>query len=326
MSKDRDVVLILTHTQDYYTVDRVAAALTKRGCNPVRIDTDRFPLDLKLSARFSADGPAGHSIKYQGHNVSQDQVRAVWCRKIWAPQMDESLDPQYRAMCAAESSAMFKGFLDGLHSARWVNSPTMEHAAEDKLYQLRIAGECGLRIPRTLSTNDPDEARAFFEMVNGSAVAKLLRPLSVSMGPAPVFVYTSDVSREDLEQAELLRHSPMVFQEKIPKQKELRIAFVNGRFFIGAIDAARSARGQTDWRRSDPAECKWERDGVPKDVAERLNAFMSRLGLLYGAIDLIRTPAGDHVFLEVNPGGEWGMLERDLDLPISGAIAEALVD
>jgi hypothetical protein len=31
-------------------------------------------------------------------------------------------------------------------------------------------------------------------------------------------------------------------------------------------------------------------------------------------------------FLEVNPAGEWGWLERDLDLPIADAIARALVD
>jgi glutathione synthase/RimK-type ligase-like ATP-grasp enzyme len=52
---------------------------------------------------------------------------------------------------------------------------------------------------------------------------------------------------------------------------------------------------------------------------------MSELGLVYGAIDLICTPAGEYVFLEVNPGGEWGMLERDLGLPIADAIARALL-
>jgi hypothetical protein len=41
---------------------------------------------------------------------------------------------------------------------------------------------------------------------------------------------------------------------------------------------------------------------------------------------LICTPSGEYVFLEVNPGGEWGMLERDLRLPISEAIAEALLE
>jgi hypothetical protein len=40
---------------------------------------------------------------------------------------------------------------------------------------------------------------------------------------------------------------------------------------------------------------------------------------------LICTPAGEHVFLEVNPSGEWGMLERDLGLPIADAIAGALL-
>jgi glutathione synthase/RimK-type ligase-like ATP-grasp enzyme len=52
---------------------------------------------------------------------------------------------------------------------------------------------------------------------------------------------------------------------------------------------------------------------------------MAKLGLIFGAIDLIRTPAGEHVFLEVNPTGEWGMLERDLGYPISEAIADALL-
>jgi hypothetical protein len=53
---------------------------------------------------------------------------------------------------------------------------------------------------------------------------------------------------------------------------------------------------------------------------------MSELGLAFGAVDLICTPSGEHVFLEVNPGGEWGMLERDLALPVSEAIAAALVE
>jgi glutathione synthase/RimK-type ligase-like ATP-grasp enzyme len=52
---------------------------------------------------------------------------------------------------------------------------------------------------------------------------------------------------------------------------------------------------------------------------------MAELGLVYGAIDLILTPDGEYVFLEVNPSGEWGMLERDLNYPISDAIAHALI-
>ncbi|MGL5808286.1 MAG: MvdC family ATP-grasp ribosomal peptide maturase, partial [Xenococcaceae cyanobacterium] len=31
------------------------------------------------------------------------------------------------------------------------------------------------------------------------------------------------------------------------------------------------------------------------------------------------------VFLELNPTGEWGMLEKDLEYPIASAIADALI-
>jgi glutathione synthase/RimK-type ligase-like ATP-grasp enzyme len=145
------------------------------------------------------------------------------------------------------------------------------------------------------------------------------------MEPGPAFVYTSDVKEEDLAEAEMLRHSPMVFQERVAKAIEFRIAYVDGNCFVGAIDASRSSRGQTDWRLSAPDECAWIPGEIPNEIAMRLRALMHRLGLAYGAIDMIRTPDGENVFLEVNPGGEWGMLERDLNYPISEALADALL-
>jgi glutathione synthase/RimK-type ligase-like ATP-grasp enzyme len=139
------------------------------------------------------------------------------------------------------------------------------------------------------------------------------------------FVYTSQVSAKDLADAETLRHSPMVFQELIPKARELRIAWVAGEAFTGALDASGTSRGQTDWRRAAPEECRWQATELPAEVSRGLRSLMSELGLAFGAIDLICTPSGEYVFLEVNPAGEWGMLERDLNLPIADAIADALL-
>jgi hypothetical protein len=117
----------------------------------------------------------------------------------------------------------------------------------------------------------------------------------------------------------------MVFQELIPKARELRVAWVAGEAFAGALDASGTSRGQTDWRRAAPEECRWQRGELPAEVSNGLRLLMSELGLAFGAIDLICTPAGEHVFLEVNPAGEWGMLERDLGLPIAEAIAGTLL-
>jgi len=320
----RDIVLLLTHSADYFTVDRVAEALIVRGATPFRLDTDLFPAKVQLSAESTTDEVC-HTISHRRKQIAATQVRAVWARRIWRPRFDDDLNVRFHDVCMNESLAALDGFLDGLHQARWVNHLAREREAENKLFQLRIAREVGLTIPRTLMTNDPRQARRFFRKLNGQLVAKLLRPVSVSMSGASSFVYTNRVTSSDLSDTSLLRHSPMVFQELIPKRRELRVAFVGDRLFAGSIQAGESARGQVDWRLAEPAEVSWQAAGVPREVARKLAVLMSRLGLVYGAIDLIETPTREWVFLEVNPGGEWGMLERDLGYPISDALADALL-
>lgn len=319
----RDVVLLLTHSGDFYTVDLVSQALTHRGVRPIRFNTDLFPSSVKLSSR-AGDERSAQLLTETGEQITVDEVRAVWARKLWPPQMADDLDDRYRAMCVGESMAALEGFLDALHEARWVNDLQCQRAAENKQRQLRLAARAGLRIPRTLVTNDPVAAREFFAETDGQTVAKLLRPLTISMEAVDSFVYTNRVKEEDLAGADALRHCPMVFQELIPKACELRVAWVAGRIFAGAVDVSGTSRGQTDWRRAKPEECHWAKAEVPSEVAHRLGELMSELGLVFGAIDLICTPTGEYVFLEVNPSGEWGMLERDLGLPISEAIADAL--
>ena len=321
----RDAVLLLTHSGDFYTIDLVTQALARRGVRPIRFNTDLFPSSIKLSAR-AGDERIAQLFTEAGEQISVAEVRAVWARKLWSPRMADDLDERYRSMCIGESIAALEGFFDALHDARWINDLQLQRAAENKQRQLRLAARAGLRVPRTLVTNDPAAARQFFAETEGQTVAKLLRPIGVSMDTAKPFVYTNRVREEDLASAEALRHSPMVFQELIPKACELRVACVAGETFAGALDASGTSRGQTDWRRVAPEECRWQKAQLPAEVANELRALMSELGLVFGAVDFICTPAGEYVFLEVNPGGEWGMLERDLCLPISEAIAEALLE
>jgi MvdC family ATP-grasp ribosomal peptide maturase len=326
LTTSRDVVLLLTHNDDFYTVDLVAQALARRRVHPVRFNTDLFPSRVKLAAR-AGDERAAQLFTETGEQISATAIRAVWARKLWSPRMSGDLDERYRSMCISESAAALEGFLDALHNARWINNLDRQREAENKQRQLRLAARAGLRVPRTLVTNDPAAARHFFADTDGQTVAKLLRPLTVSMDAADnPFVYTTRIREQDLANAEALRHSPMVFQELIPKAYELRVACVAGEFFAGALNASGTSRGHTDWRRAAPEDCRWQKAELPAEVAKGLQTLMSGLSLVFGAADLICTPSGEHVFLEVNPGGEWGMLERDLDLPISEAIAAALLE
>lgn len=324
MQVSRDVILLITHSGDYFTIDRVIDAILKRGAKPFRLDTDQFPLNIELQAHFNENGTV-HKLKYRDNSLNTEEVKAVWMRRFWQPNLGKELAPQFQQACIRESMATLEGFWDSLREARWIDDLQLIQAAENKLRQLRIAREEGLNIPETLITNSAEDAREFFSTVQGKMVTKLLTPLSYSMQGSSFFMYTSVVKEEDLKDAEKLRYCPMVFQAQIPKDLELRVVFVNGNFFVGALDASYYADTTQDWRRGTNEACVWKTHQLPEAVAKGLTALMARLGLTFGAIDMIVTPEGKYVFLEVNPTGEWGMLERDLDYPIADAIAQALL-
>lgn len=324
MQHERDVVLLITHSGDYFTIDRVAEALAKRGVQPFRLDTDKFPMTAKLQAYFS-NLQSHHIVEYGDRSFNTQQVQAVWMRRVWEPELSSELAPKFRAACARESLAVLNGFWDSLRTALWVDDLQRIDAAENKLRQLRVAAEVGLAIPQTLITNNPKQAREFYQRVEGKMIAKMLRPLSYSMEGSSFFMYTSAVKEEDLIDAETLRYCPMVFQKQIPKQQELRAVYVNGSLFVGALDASGYATSTQDWRTAKQDACIWQTHQLPDEIILRLHKFMKRFGLKFGAFDFILTPVGEYVFLEVNPTGEWGMLERDLTYPISEAIADTLL-
>lgn len=324
MHLSRDIVLLITHSGDFFTIDRVAEALSKKGVQPFRLDTDRFPLAVELTAHFD-NCKSYHTIEYGGYSISTEQVQAVWLRRIWEPKLSADLAPKFREACIRESQATLNGFWDSLRNAHWVDNLECINAANDKLRQLRVATEVGFVIPQTLVTNKAESAKEFFHQVNGKMVSKLLTPLSRTMESTSFFFYTSVVKEEDLQDAESLRYCPMVFQEQIPKQWELRVVYVNGKVFVGALDASIYNTSKVDWRKPGVDVGVWQHYDLPEQVLRRLQIFMNKLGLLFGALDFIVTPSEDYVFLEVNPVGEWGMLEKDLDLPIASAIADTLL-
>jgi glutathione synthase/RimK-type ligase-like ATP-grasp enzyme len=286
------------------------------------VNTDLFPAEVQLAAEFDRNRQPHYYLLNDGEEIDAEDISAVWLRRIWTPKMSPQLSPQFSESCIRESMTTLNNFWDSMRRAQWIDRMDAVRNAENKLLQLRLASQLGLAIPRTIVTNSPDRLRQFYRSLGTRMVAKLLTPLSTGMAGSSFFAYTSEVQPEDLLAADTLRHSPMVFQELIPKRREFRAICVGDRIFVGALDA-RTYEGITlDWRTS--PDSTWEPYTLPDRVVSLLQAMLTELGLVFGAFDLIQTPDDEYVFLEINPSGEWGMLERDLDYPIAGAIADRL--
>jgi glutathione synthase/RimK-type ligase-like ATP-grasp enzyme len=125
--------------------------------------------------------------------------------------------------------------------------------------------------------------------------------------------------------AEAIRFGPVIVQEYVAKRVELRVTVVGRAVFAAEIHSQESNHARFDWRRYDLGSTRHEVHRLPAVVADRCVEIVGRLGLRYGAIDLILTPDGRYVFLEVNPTGQWLWIEKATGLPIGDALCDLLL-
>src|SRR5262249_43451120 len=107
------------------------------------------------------------------------------------------------------------------------------------------------------------------------------------------------LNEEMLDDPESLTLSPSIFQEFVPKASELRVTI----FGRTCIAAQITDQDEVDYR---PTHKMTLKPFVPPAEIERqVLAFMDEMKLVMGTLDLIVTPEGKHVFLEVNEQGQF---------------------
>ena len=320
-------VLIITHSEDNESVTRVTEAIARKGGHTIRFDTDRYPTDVRLTSYYGASGDERLTLTNEEGEFDLRQVDSIWHRRVnLGARLPAGLDKQLRHASLGETGAAAHGMLASLKAFR------MDHLhyirrAENKQLQLQVARELGLDIPRTLTTNDPTAVRAFANTCEGGMVTKMLSSFAIYDEGKELVVFTSPVKPEDLEDLSGLSLCPATFQELLPKSLEIRVTVVGQRVMSASIDSQASARATHDWRRDGLRMLEdWRHYQLPTEVEEKILRLLDYFSLNYSAIDIILTPEGKHVFLELNPCGEFFWLERFPGLPISDAIADVLLD
>jgi glutathione synthase/RimK-type ligase-like ATP-grasp enzyme len=313
--------LLITRSDDPSVIS-VADALLRRGAIPVRLDTDLFPTDVRLSVRQGPSSTRAVLHSPEGE-INLNDVSAVWYRRF-APGHALPSDMDMRSAATKESRAALAGLIEIL-PAFHLDEVRNVRRADNKPLQLKWAAEEGLRVPRTLVTNDEDAVRRFASECVDGLVAKTLSSFVVDRDDDELAVYTTLVRDEDLQDLSGLRLSPMQFQEVVPKAFDLRCTVVGTAVFTAVLDAPLLEDGCVDWRIQGYALADaWQPHVLPAHVEKALLALLDRFGLNYGAIDMVLTPDGEYVFLEVNPAGEFLWLDGLGGRSISDALAGVL--
>jgi ATP-grasp ribosomal peptide maturase len=321
------VILILAQESDR-TADGVVLGLAERGEPVVRLDLSWFPQRLMLDAEFR-DGAWRGCLRTEHHEIDLAAIRSVWVRSPTSFRLPEGLSAVEADYSRREAKLGLGGVLFALPGVLWVNRPDLAARAVYKPLQYSVAARAGLRVPPTLVTNS---AAALWRFA-GSVAGVVQKPLSTNLifeDGGYKMGYTHLVTDADLADLRGVATTAHHLQEWAPKATECRAVVVGDDIFCVAIHAG-SDKAYVDYR-ADFGANTYEQIELPERVLKGLRLFMTELGLVYGAFDLVIGPTreGDHggdqvvSFLECNPGGQYQFLEATAGVGITDSLMTLL--
>lgn len=314
------MILIVSHERDDHAA-AVLGALRRTGHPVVMLDTARYPEHVTLRSEFTPDGTRWwvRGLDGVGSDAWVDLAgcHAAWWRRPQPYELNSALHADAQSWVYQECHEAMAGLFAGI-PATWINDPDLNERAAHKPYQLALAARLGIPIPPTLVTNDPASASQF--VATHRATGTIFKTFRAT---EQHWRETRLVGDAELERLDSLRYAPTIFQARVEAVADLRITVIGERVFATEIAKVDGLYG-VDYRMS-MEHLDFRPVELPALWIRRLHDLMRHLGLVYGAIDLMRTADGDYVFLEINPAGEWLFVSERSGQPITEAMADHLI-
>ncbi|ODU03423.1 MAG: hypothetical protein ABS81_14110 [Pseudonocardia sp. SCN 72-86] len=314
------MILVLSHPEDLH-VTPVVEELRRRDVETRVFDLSGYPAASTLTVDGTPSGPRT-TLTWAGSDLDLGSVNAVWYRRPGRFSLPADLDPAEDDWLRAECGHLFRGLWATL-DATWVSEPDAVRRAGLKLVQLDLATTLGLVVPRYTVTNSPEHASSFLESCPGGAIVKVLSSPLVKYTERAATMYTHLVTDQDRDVLDSVRFGPTFLQEFVPKTMDVRVTVIGERAFAVGIEPV-TEDALIDFRRAEIYDLPHVPLTLPPGLEDRCVELVQRLGLRFGAIDLLRTPDGQYVFLEINPNGQWHWLEWLTGVPLTSALCDLL--
>ncbi len=322
----KNLVLVLTNSCDI-VADKVIQLMRDRGGSVARFDPADMPLRSTLTMQLGAKTVPPYLFRDYGPGIELDQVKSVWYRRPSTFILPRYSTEHAARFAASELAMALGGALRSLYCF-WMNSPGAIVEAGYKVDQLVRADKVGLLVPDTCVTSQPAHARRFVREHNGKVIIKVMGDPDIyapGEGPAVIGnIYTSRLRVDEPVPYERVQDAPVLLQEEIPKQADIRIIVIGDIVHAVAIDSQQDEQTVVDWRRGGPGLAHEVID-LPEQLRSQLLSLTGSYHLSFAAIDMVLDTSGQYIFLEINPSGEWGWLERVTDLDISSSVATILM-
>lgn len=303
------MLLLLSNSLDG-TADVLVGLCAERG-QPIF----RFNIDLWRSYRF-AWTPDGFAVSDpSGRAAASHEVSAcLWRRPSLRDTPGwEGGTADDRAATEAELHALMREI------GEWARARNLLRLIEPSAPR-RVGRLAQMRVAQGFFTVPDWSVGWGFRWPAGRRMVK--RFATEALGPQrDRYIYVQSV-----DAARLSPDWPWLTQETARGGRDATVLYVHGRCFGFEMERTRAELGVEDWRTRVGANADvWRPWDLPAGFAQRIHAYMERLGLRFGRLDFL-SGEGEPSFLEVNANGQFGWLDDPRGWPLHRAVLEAALD
>ena len=325
-------ILIITNKEDFHP-NTVIDLLRKGNIPFFRLNTEALMTDYDFAWKYEEGKKPDFYIKdrINGNVIRGHEVYSVWYRR---PQIPEKLPFRVNSEIdrhnKEESKQFFLYLMYYLSDIYSIGNYFYDKYANSKLVQLKTALDLGMKIPSTCLTNKKKDILEF-SAVFPEVILKPLRNFNVLSNNNKIhYLYTTKIQSQKFNELpeESFSQTVSFCENYIDKKYEVRVTVMGSHIFSCKLDsqAKEDNTGKIDWRQGYEHDLGHSLMELPHNIESFCREYLKKLNLHFGCFDIIVTPDDEYVFLECNPNGQWGWIEDELNIPMSEALVDCLVN
>ncbi|HBK99724.1 MAG TPA: hypothetical protein DD001_21590 [Microcoleaceae bacterium UBA10368] len=298
--------LILGNPKDVHVI-HLTKGLKEANSTVVHLNTRLLPIQVKAS--WESETEKSYLVLADGYKLNIESIHSIFLRRISDPYIPALGNPRKEQIALDDSTTTLRVILKS-SPAFWVNPWDISYRIhEEKPLQLSNAKKLGIKVPATLTTNDPEQVIKFAE----SKKRVIFKP--VCGGAWTQFITDFHLEHKRLSLA--LKMSPVTFQEYIPG--------TNIRTYVidESVYSAEVKSDSVDFRQDKTSQLIPV--NLPEHIRQQSLDIAKNFGLLWTAIDWRLDPTGEYVFLEANSNPLFLYFERQTGFPVTQELVKLLI-
>lgn len=316
-------MLLIATNRHELAADYLILRLRERKVPFCRFNTETLGRDTDLEITCGQDDTDFRLVLEDASEIRLADVHGVYFHHAVPPSGAVPVTREHAEFADNELLESLRSLWRLIPEVRWLNHPRRLWRAENKVEQLIVARSCHLSIPDTLITRRAKSIQRFIRKHDGRVVVKAVRQGFVLGKDGMELAGTRLLPARFHELLDNYAAVPAVYQQALAREADVRVVVVDKEVFPIAITGSED---HVDWRVAelDGKTLHYIPVQLPRPVEQACVGVVNRFGLRYSSMDLLLTDAGEFVFLELNPSGQWAWLEQLTGCPIRDAIIDAL--